>query len=44
MMRFPHNRTYALAANAVAVTLSEVIPMENMAGGSVETTAVVKRT
>ena len=39
MTRYPVNRTYALAANAVAVTLAEVIDMSNMAGGSVDLTA-----
>jgi hypothetical protein len=39
MTRYPINRTYALAADAVAVTLAQTIDMSNLAGGSVETTA-----
>lgn len=39
LFRSPLNRTYALAADAAAVALKEVIDMSNMAGGSIETTA-----
>jgi hypothetical protein len=39
MTRFPVNRAYVLAPDAVAATLAQVIDTASLAGGSVETTA-----